>query len=334
MSRLGVALIGYGRWGENLARVLAASPRCELKAIADIDAGRRQIARARYPGVPAMSVLDDVLGLPGVAAVAIATPPLSLAGLARTAIANRRHALVEKPGATTAREASARAAAADRAGVVVMVDLTPLFSPLQDAMAATLADGAAGTPVHWRAERTNAGRGQPGIDVMRDLAVHDLAVLDALVAPGPQAVAAAGASLAGRLFSATLRLHYRNGLAAEVVASWIGAPRTRRTTIIGTRAALFRDDAIGGDGLQITRLAGGFSHDAEPPSAIAAVPRAGSPGEPLARVIDAFVDAILQGRAPATGMATAARLLTWIEAAERSIAAAGKPVEIAAMVPA
>jgi predicted dehydrogenase len=312
---------------------LAANPRCDFRAIADIAADRRRLAGARYPGVAVVAGLEDVLGLPGVAAVVIATPPLSLSGLARSAVANGRHVLVEKPGAAAAQEASALAEAADRAGVVVMVDLTPLFSPLQDAMGSALADGAAGALVHWRAERTNLGRGQPGIDVMRDLAIHDLAVLDALIAPGPETVAASGVSLGGRLIGATMRLQYRNGLTAEVAASWIGAQRTRRTTVIGTRAALFRDDAIGGDGLRMAGLVGAFDRDAAVEN-LTAAPAAGSSGEPLARAVDAFVDAVARGRTPAAGIETAARLLVWIACAERSLAMAGRPVDIAVMVPA
>jgi predicted dehydrogenase len=295
---------------------LAADPNYSLVAIVDIDPARQNCAAEIFPGVAVFSRIEQVLALANVEAVTIATPPLSLFGLTKKAIAAGRHVFVEKPGAATAAEALAMADAAQRARKVLFVDMTPVWSPLQEAMAAALAAGTAGQLVSWRAERTNLNHGQPGIDVLRDLAVHDLAVLDALVAARPAAIALADAihGVDGRLISARMRLTYADGFVADIVASWVGEENRRRTTIVGTKGTLLRDDVNAADGLRF-RAHPGLSECA---ASLDEVYPVASSMEPLARALEGFGRCVRIGAPPQTDAFAAARVLDWIAAAERT----------------
>jgi predicted dehydrogenase len=331
MTEIGIALVGYGRWGENLARVLAASPRFELAAIVDACPGRRLVAASRFPAIPVLAELDNALKLSSVAAVAISTPPIMLAHLARQAVAKGRHVFLEKPGATTSSEALALAEQAELARVVLLVDFTAVWSPLQSAMANALAQGRLRQLRSWHAERNNEGSGPQGIDVLRDLAIHDLAVINALIAARPSKVAASDTALSadGRLSAARIKLIYDGGLTAEIMASWAGHQRRRTTTIVGSKAILLRDDVIDGEGVRIMRLFGDADACADQPILIEAGPRAGTDAEPLSRAIQAFAAAIEIGAPVQTDGRAASRLLDWIAAAERAIAAGGRPVDLA-----
>jgi predicted dehydrogenase len=316
MSRIPVAVVGFGHWSAKLVRVFAASPHFVLVAISDVDPARQRCASEIYPGVAVLRDIDSVLELPDVAAVAIATPPLSLFSLARQAIAAERHVFVEKPCAAATEEALALAEAAESARRVVFVDLTPVWSPLQDELAAKLASGAAGQLVSWRAERINCGYGQPGIDVLRDLAVHDLAVLDALVPARPNDITLADAIYGadGRLVSARMQLTYDDGMVADIVASWIGKFQRRRTTIMGTKGTLLRDDVNKANGLGFRAHLGRFGSAVAP----TAVHSLATSLEPLARAVQAFGECILSGAPARTDAFAAARVLGWIAAAEQA----------------
>jgi predicted dehydrogenase len=326
--RIGAALVGFGRWGENIARVLAGNSRFRFVAIADVDPVRRQIAAVRHPSVAVLADVEEAFGLSGITAVVLATPPLTLAKLAHKCIARNKHVFIEKPGAETAAEALELADKAQRAGVMLLVDVPAVWSPLQDGMRSVFSQKTIGKLISWRAERTNLGNGQPGINVLRDLAIHDLAVIDGLVHPGPTRIAACGVTFTsdGRLDTVRMHLFYTNHLVAEIVASWSGAQRRRLTTVIGSAATLVRDDEMNGAGLRLTPALGG-----QPTKnctvIIAQGPRAGR-DEPLARAMNGFADQIEHGKSVPTNVETIARLLRWIDAAERSIAAGDQPINI------
>lgn len=316
MKPIGVAVVGFGRWGANLARVIAASSDLDLLAIVDTDPSRRSEAERQYPAVVVVEDIDRILELSAIAALAIATPPQTLFSLSAQAIERGRHVFAEKPGATTSADALFLDQRARSARRVLFVDLTPVWSPLQKACEAVLASGGMGALLTWRAERTNLQRGQPGIDVLRDLAIHDLAVLDALVPARPTSITIVDgeAGLDGRLVSARMRLLYPDGLAAEIVVSWVGAEHRRRTTIVGSEATLVRDDVNDPARLRLS-FASAYASGQDGGRSI--YPEGGA-REPLALALQAFAVSIRTGSEPPTGARAAARALDWIAEAERT----------------
>jgi predicted dehydrogenase len=128
--RIGAVLVGFGRWGENLACVLAGSSRFELAAIVDVNPGRRRVAAARHPGVMVLADIEEALDLSGVAAAALATPPLTLQRLAHISIAKHKHVFIEKPVARTPAEVLELAEKARRAGVNASGRCTCCLEPI------------------------------------------------------------------------------------------------------------------------------------------------------------------------------------------------------------
>lgn len=325
--KCGIGLLGYGRWGEKLARVIAQNDPLALVAVCEIDAARRECAAAQHPGIALLSRFDDILAIESIAAVAIATPPRSLAGFARRAIAGGLHAFVEKPGAMTPEEILALDARARRAGTALMIDLTPVFSSLQDELKGALARGSIGRLESWRAERINVAHAQAGIDVMRDLAIHDLGVLDHALGRSPSSIAARDVVLGsdGRVRQATMLLRYADGLVAEIVASWNGEARSRTTTITGETGRVIRDDVSGT--LQIIETSPCAEGYREIGNTIFL---GGVTQEPLARAIEFFVVGAAGGVVRRADGPATARLLSWIVCAEKSIAANGEFVPLLA----
>ncbi len=311
-----IGLVGFGHWGTRLARAIQAEPQCRLAGIVDIDPERRAAARAAHHGMAVHASIDD---LAGIDALAIAVYPKSQPGIVRAGLARRLHVLAEKPLAVSAADAGALADLAGRANRVLLVDCTPVYSPLTDAVRACLAEGVIGAPIRYRSLRAHGGRRQPGIDVLLDLAVHDLAVLDASLAVSPLSVAANGTSSGDGLVEAHVDLHCAGGLQARIDVSWTGDKPVRRTIIDGTRGQLCRDDRA------LSVVLTPHATGANGPQPLDLPDR---DDEPLRRLVRHLADCITRGTPPRTGARAASRHIGWLEAAARSIAAAGRAIDL------
>ncbi len=302
-----VALAGYGRWGRTLARAAAASPVLDLAVIVDPNPAARAAARRAQPAVPVFGELAAALEAVPVEAVIVASPPTLLAATAAAALHAGRHVLVEKPGATSAAGLRALAALAAAQRLTLMVDLPALFGPLHRGLVAALTQGRIGRPQSWRSARVNAGIGQPGIGVLEDLAIHDLAVLDTILGVPPSTVTLVErrAGAGGRLVRGVLRLAYPTGFEAVVEADWAGTVRVRRAVLQGSCGRLVRDEVVGGAGLVLAPGGRRMAAQAGP----------GSAEEPLALVLAAFAAALRGRGANPVSAQRAARLLDVIEAA-------------------
>ena len=175
---LGVAVVGAGYWGPNLARNFAGSPAWRLRWVCDLDEARARAVLGRYSTVDVTSDYTEVLADPEVHAVAIATPPASHAALAVAALDAGKHVLVEKPLAPTYAEAEAVVRRADETGLVLMCDHTYCYTPAVERIRALVDDGTLGRLQFIDSVRINLGLVQRDVDVMWDLAPHDLSILD------------------------------------------------------------------------------------------------------------------------------------------------------------
>ena len=187
-----VGLIGYGAWGPNLARCLAASGTIALATVCDVSAARLALVHRTHPGIRLDSDWRAVVNDTGVDAVAIATPATTHFELGMAALRAGKHVLVEKPLASWVEQASTIVELGERRRLTVMVDHTYLFSPAVRDVKEMLSRRTIGTPLLYRSERYGAGHGCADVDVLWDLAVHDLALIDYLLPSSPDAVQATG----------------------------------------------------------------------------------------------------------------------------------------------
>ncbi|WP_201931755.1 Gfo/Idh/MocA family protein [Nocardioides donggukensis] len=245
-ERLGVAVVGAGYWGPNLIRNFLASEDWELLAVCDLDVDRaRSIVRDR-PDVAVLSSLEETLALDGLDAVAIATPAGTHRGLAIQALRHGKHVLVEKPLAHDVESGRAMVRTAAENGLVLMADHTYCYTPAVTKIRELVADGALGEVLFIDSVRINLGLIQPDVDVLWDLAPHDLSVFDFILPGGldPVGVSAHGADPlgAGKACVGHLNLPLKNGAMAHVHVNWMSPTKIRQMVIGGSERTLVWDD--------------------------------------------------------------------------------------------
>jgi predicted dehydrogenase len=244
MSKITLGLIGYGYWGPNLLRNYMEQESANPKWVCDLDAERVKTAVARYPSVRATSEVEDIFGDPEVDAVLIATPISSHFDLAMRALRAGKHVFVEKPLATSVAECDEMCAAADAAGLVLMVGHTFVYSPPVRSVKRILDSGELGDVYFITCSRVNLGLHQKDVSVVWDLAPHDLSILEYWLGEEPVSVQAMGRSCINNGIPdvAFLNVRYATGIIAELQVSWLSPIKLRRTIIVGSKKMLMYDD--------------------------------------------------------------------------------------------
>jgi|HubBroStandDraft_1064217.scaffolds.fasta_scaffold09788_4 predicted dehydrogenase len=332
-----VGLLGYGYWGRQLARVFDELDGTQVVAIADPAADARGEATRRFRGVAIAADPCAVTDDPGVDAVVIATPLASHAELAERALRQRKHVLVEKPIAATAADARALAAIARDCARVLMVDHTYVYSEPVRALKSVLESGELGELLYYDSVRVNLGRFRPDADALWDLGVHDLACLDYLLGTQPLRVTATGRAHTAldRHSLCYVTLHYPGRLIAHVNVNWLSPIKIRRVMLGGVRQLAVIDEL---DPVAPVKIFEGAPAQVESPEAIREGRVSYRTGaihmprlrlvEPLASMARHFLDCICDGTTPLSDGVCAARVITVLEAASRSLAAGGWPVAL------
>lgn len=246
MPRLGVAVVGAGYWGPNLLRNFQASPDFRLHWLCDLDEERARRVLGSYSTVRTTPRLAEVLEDPEVDCVAVATPAGTHHDVAMAALEAGKHVLVEKPLAATFAEGQALVETADARGLVLMCDHTYCYTPAVTKIRELVHGGVLGDLHYVDSVRINLGLVQRDVDVLWDLAPHDLSILDFILPAGvrPIAVAAHGADPigAGRACIAYLTLTLPDGAIAHVHVNWLSPTKVRTTMVSGSKRTLVWDD--------------------------------------------------------------------------------------------
>ena len=240
-----VGIIGCGYWGPKLARNFNQIPESELVLVCDLRQDRRDHLKGLYPQVRATRDYRKLLAS-DVDAVAIATPVRTHHQLALEALRASKHVLVEKPLAASLREAEEIVAEGERLGRIVMVGHTFEYNPAVETVKAIVASGELGQIYYINATRVNLGLFQPDINVLWDLAPHDISILLFVLGLAPEAVSARGGAYVQRHKGihdvAYLSVYFPNGVMADVRVSWLDPCKIRRYTIVGSEKMLVYDD--------------------------------------------------------------------------------------------
>lgn len=343
MPPIGVAVIGAGYWGPNLVRSALATPELRLEWLCDLNVTRAEQVLGAQSKVRATASFENVLEDPNVAAVAIATPAATHFDLVRAAMEAGKHVLVEKPLTPSVAEGLKLAELARHSGLVLMCDHTYCYTPAVQRIRQLIADGEIGDIQFIDSVRINLGLVQPDVDVLWDLAPHDLSILD-FVLPGdvvPVAVAAhTGDPLGtGRACLAYLSVWLSNGALAHVHVNWLSPTKIRTTLFGGSRRTIVWDDMnptarimIHDRGVDLV-AADSLGPDERRQALISyrlgdmhapALPER----EALRNVMSEFAGAIAEGRQPLTDAMFGVRVLALLEAASRSAASNGVKVAV------
>jgi predicted dehydrogenase len=340
---LRVAVVGAGYWGPNLVRNFRSSPDWDLVAVCDLDAARAEKAIGARSTVQVETSLEALLARDDVDAVAIATPARTHKAIALAALEAGKHVLVEKPLAPSLAEATEMAAAAQERGLTLMCDHTYCYTPVVQEIADLIARGELGDILFVDSVRINLGLVQPDVDVLWDLAPHDLSILDYILPGGlaPQGVAAHGADPlgAGRACVGYLTMPLASGAIVHIHVNWLSPTKIRQMVIGGSRRTLVWDDLDPQQRLSVydrgVDLTSG-SPDLPERRDINISYRIGDMHAPslpereaLGQMVAEFAAAIREGRPPRTDGNAGLRVLSVLEAASESLAAAGLLVPVA-----
>jgi predicted dehydrogenase len=242
MIRVGV--IGYGYWGPNLVRNFMECPDTQVVSVADLNEGCLDAVRRRYPRVETTTDHREVLNDPSIDAVAISTPVTSHFELAIAALKAGKHVLVEKPMTASSDQALRLIEEAERRKLVLMVDHTFVYTGAVRKIRELLDRDTLGQIYYYDSTRVNLGLFRHDIDVIWDLAVHDLSILEYLFPQAPIAVSATGIShVKGSVENiAYVTAFYESSLIAHLSVNWLSPVKIRRALIGGSRQMIVYDD--------------------------------------------------------------------------------------------
>jgi len=224
-----VGIIGCGYWGPNHLRNFNEIEGSEVEIVCDARPGRLDFVRSRYKRARTTMDYHEVLASPVVDAVVIATPPATHYKIAMEAIAAGKHLLIEKPMAMRQSEAEEIVAAAKRKGVLLLVGHIFLYSPAVQTLRQLVQSGTLGEIRYITSVRSNIGPPNTVVDVLWDLAPHDLSIILDLIEEKPSKVHAQGTSFAGTEYVDTvfLTMDFPSGKMAHVNVSWLTPNKTR-----------------------------------------------------------------------------------------------------------
>jgi predicted dehydrogenase len=251
-NALRIAVVGCGYWGSKHARVLQSTEGVDQVVLVDAYELRlRNLARS-YPNAPCFTSLDDAL--PHVDAIVVATPPTTHVPIALQAIAAGKHVLVEKPLAPTSAEARQLIAAADQAGVVLMTGHTFEYNPAVWKLRELVHSQVLGDVYYLDSARLNLGLYQNDVNVILDLAPHDVSIINYVLGEPPVAVQAWASRHAHPRFEdvAYLRLLYADPrLSANIHVSWLDPCKVRRVTAVGSAKMAVYDDLAADERIRV-----------------------------------------------------------------------------------
>ncbi len=331
-----IGIVGYGYWGPNLTRNFHAADGCDVVAICDHDPKRLDQARSLYPTVITVADIDGLLSH-DLDAVAIATPVASHFELAMQALKAGKHVLIEKPIAASTREAEQMITESEARKLTLMVDHTFIYTGAVQKINELIKRGKLGKIKYFDSTRINLGLYQHDVDVIWDLAVHDLSILDFIIGESPTSVSAVAASHVPGMPSdmAYLTMFYKEGAMAHISVNWLSPVKVRRTVIGGTKKMIVWDDLEPSEKIKVYDTGITAGNDPEKIHNLIIDYRVGDMWAPKIEMHEAlaleaqhFVDCVRNGSPPITSGAIGLSVIKILEAASESQKNSGTPVHL------
>lgn len=332
-----VGVIGCGYWGPNLVRNFAEAPRTRLAGICDINPQRIAGMSKRYPGVMATDSVDELLASPDIDAIAIATPVSSHFDLGMRALRANKHVLIEKPLTTSSEQAYRLIDEADKRNLILMVDHTFVYTGAVRKIKQLVDAGQLGKICYYDSVRVNLGLFQHDIDVIWDLAVHDMAIMDFIFDSRPLTITAAGMNhIAGAQENiAYITVLFENELIAHINVNWLSPVKMRRTLIGGSRQMIVYDDLDASEKVKVYDKGVTVTGRTESMYKLMIGYRSGDMHAPQLDVTEAlrleaqhFAECIETGQQPVTDGMSGLKVVRMLEAATRSMRQQGAPVSL------
>jgi predicted dehydrogenase len=330
-----VGVIGYGYWGPNIVRNFHGQERSKVVAVCDKSPKSLKRVQQAHPGIQVMADCEDMLTATDIDAVAVVTPVWTHYELAKKALENGKHVFVEKPFTCSTAQAEELIDLADRKHLKIMVDHTFLFTGAVNRIRKLMDEGTLGDLYYYDSTRVNLGLFQHDVNVIWDLAPHDLSIMDYLIKEKPEAVVATGQNhLNGVADIAFLTIYYPKNIIAHINVNWLSPVKVRTTLIGGEKKMLVWNDLAADEKIKI------YDKGVEMTTGEAVYQtlvsyRTGDMWAPKIEQVEAlkveaayFVDCILNDKTPFNDGVAGLHVVRMLEAADKSLEQKGKIIQL------
>lgn len=340
-GNLNIGVVGLGYWGPNLARNFQSLPGCNLQVLCDQDQHRLDHLKKFYPQAEMYARFEEALNSADLDAVAISTPVRLHHRMAKASLLAGKHTMIEKPMASSVEQCEELIELAAARGLVLMVGHTFLYSPAVRKIKEIVDSGGIGKLRYVSSRRLNLGLFQKDINVVWDLAPHDISIIEHVMGERACTVNCQGkANVSGGVEDVSnLSLHFPNGGFATIHSSWLDPKKVRDMAFVGTEKMILYDDL---EPLQKIKI---YDQRVETPpyyDTFAEFQYSYHYGdmyapyikqeEPLHIECQHFIDCIRREQEPLSGGVKGLELVRILEAASRSLANNGARIEIARSV--
>lgn len=330
-------IIGYGYWGPNIGRNFGQHPEIDITAIADKSPDRRKVAQIAFPSATVTADAADILNNTSIDAVAIVTPVFAHFELAKQALQNGKHVFIEKPFTSTSDQARELIDIATKVQRIIMVDHTFLFTAAVRKMKEMVTSGALGDLYYYDSQRVNLGLFQHDVNVLWDLATHDISIMQYMVPHlKPVSLNAVGMSHfnTGMEDIAYLTVKYENNFIAHFTANWMSPIKIRHTLMAGSKKMLVWDDMENDHKIKVYDKGVEISEKSEIYNLLVQY-RSGDMYSPQVQNLEAlkletqyFVDCISKQQKPFNDGEAGLQVVRILEASDRSIKNGGVEVSL------
>lgn len=335
-NNINIGVIGYGYWGPNIVRNFFGASNCTVKKVADARPERLKLLNKIFPSIEGVANAEDVICDVNIDAVVIATPVFTHFLLAKAALENGKHVLIEKPMTSSVADADALIDLAARKGLTLMADHTFLYTGAVEKMKELINDKTIGIPSYFDSTRINLGLFQPDVNVLWDLAPHDISILTYLITELPESINATGISHTRNHIEniAYLTVNYQSDFIAHFNCSWTSPVKVRQTLIGGDKKMILYNDLEPSEKVRVYDTGYNMKSE-EDKNRIMVDYRTGdifipklSGREALAGVAEDFVQSVIHKKEPLANAILGRQVVKILEASQESIKNKGKEIKI------
>jgi predicted dehydrogenase len=336
MDTIKLGVIGYGYWGPNIVRNFFSTPGCVIKSVADARPERLSLLNRSFPSIMGVRTAEEIINDNEIDAVVIATPVFTHFAIAKKALEMGKHILIEKPMTGSVAEAEELINLASAKKLTIMADHTFLYTGAITKIKELIDSNSIGTPQYFDSTRINLGLFQPDVNVLWDLAPHDISILTYLIKEVPASINATGISHTRNNIEniAYMTVNYQSSFIAHFICSWSSPVKVRSTLIGGDKKMILYNDLEPSEKVRVYDT--GFNHKTEEDkNKIMVDYRTGdvyipklSSTEALSGVANDFISSIINQKDPLSNAQLGMNVVKILEASQKSIKQNGKEIKI------
>ena len=332
---LKIGVIGYGYWGPNVVRNFHRGTASRVEMVCDKSPDMLRRVVQAYPGMHTTQDHMDVVNSPNIDAVAVVTPVGTHYEVAKKVLDSGKHLFIEKPFTSESWQAKELINLAEQKNLTVMVDHTFLFTGAVRKIRQLVDDGTLGELYYYDSTRVNLGLFQHDVNVLWDLAPHDLSIMDFVIDQKAEAISATGQThLNGHEDVAYMTVYFPNKVIAHINVNWLSPVKVRTTLIGGEKKMLVWNDLEADEkirvydkGVKITTPESVYELLVSYRSGDMWAPQVDQV-EALNAELDHFVDCVSSGEKPINDGHAGLRVVTMLEAANASVSKRGEVVYV------